>query len=114
MINSYIVARYTLPITGTESLAMLKRICIALVAFRVSDIISTKKQQILPNGMISQDTSGATAYKTAMRQLEALKKGDIGLPDDDVSSSSAGNAFFASDNYDESYDHQIDVTEKQW
>ena len=113
-IDASVSARYAIPITGTDSLLFLKRICIALVTWRVSDIISTRKQQMLPNGMISQDLAGATAYKQAVKDLEALRKGDIKLPDEDVLNSSAGNAFFASGNSEESYDTKFDVDEKQW
>lgn len=113
-INSYITARYTLPISGTESLLFLKRICIALVTWRVSDILSTRKTQMLPNGMISQDLSGATAYKQAVKDLKALAKGDIKLPDESVSNSTPGKAFFSSNNLDTSFESAFDVSEDQW
>jgi phage gp36-like protein len=112
--DSYITTRYALPITGTESLKALKRICIALVTWRVSDIISTRKQQSLPNGMISQDLSGATAYKQAIKDLESMAKGLLKLPDQATSNSSAGASYFASGNSDTSYEKIFEVDKKQW
>jgi phage gp36-like protein len=113
-IDSYLTTRYDTPITGTESLLFLKVICISLVAWRVSEIISTRKTQQLPNGMISQDVSLATAYKRAIKDLEALRKGDMSLPDEDAKNSAAGKSLFASDNLDNSYEANFDVGTKQW
>jgi len=113
-INSFLTKRYTLPITGTESLLNLKRICIALVAWRVSDIISTRKQQMLPNGMISQDLAGATAYKAAIKELDGLQKGGVRLPDEVPANSSAGGSFFASGNSENDYKSKFDIDTQQW
>ena len=113
-IDSYLSSRYTTPISGTESLLIVKRLCIALVSWRVSDIISTRKVSQLPNGMISQDLSGATAYKQAMKDLELYRKGLISLPDSTVANASAGKSGFASGNSDAQYESQFDVNEKQW
>ena len=113
-IDSYLSARYVIPVTGTKSLSFLKRICIALVAWRVSDIISTKKTQLLPNGVISQDTSGATAYKQAIKDLEAIRRGDMSLPDQAVKESSTGKSYFASQNLEDDRKPVFDMSDQQW
>lgn len=113
-IDSYLINRYEIPITGTQSLLILKRICIALVSWRVSDIISTRKLQSLPNGMISQDVSGATAYKQAIKDLEAIMRGDMSLVDSLVKNSNAGSSLFASGNLETDYQANFKINEKQW
>ena len=113
-IDACLSTRYDVPVTGKLSLKFLKRISIALVAWRVSDIISTRKASILPNGAITQDLSGAAAYKTALKDLNYLKYGDISLPDQKTKSSGVGDSFFDSGNLENCREPCFRMDEDQW
>lgn len=63
-INSYIPDVYTLPITNTADLSILKDICVSLV---VCGLFQTKYQMEPPEGIIIR-------YKTALGKLDKIQK----------------------------------------
>jgi len=88
-INMYLT-QYVLPITGVESLLILKKIEIDLVAFRVTKIIDLTKSVPIPDSTIPQEITTGTCFRQAMNQLEMLKSNDLVLPDTDLVPESTG------------------------
>ena len=78
-IDAYISKIYTLPVTASDALLLLKKICIDLVTFRITKILSIKNAFIVPESKIIQEITEGTAYRHALKLLDELKKGNIDL-----------------------------------
>lgn len=79
-IDSFIFERYVLPVTGTKSALFLKKICIDLVSFRVTKIISIKNAIPDSKGVYQEILEGAF-YREAMAKLKKIHNGDLKLVD---------------------------------
>ncbi|MGR3179927.1 MAG: phage protein Gp36 family protein [Candidatus Anammoxibacter sp.] len=76
-VNSYL-HRYTLPITDDEVLDILRGLTIDLVGMRVAKALQTKSG--LPPDDKGQVITEGTAYRAAIKYLQGLASGEIGLP----------------------------------
>jgi len=83
IIDAYVAFKYILPITGTASLSICKRINIALTSYRVKTILHVKNIDVL-----SQKEGLKDEYEWAMQFLMDIKNGDAILPDSPVSGTS--------------------------
>ncbi len=80
VIDSHIQNNYALPVTDTTALEFLRRICISLVVYRVTNILQPKQIKPTPEGNFEQDISSQSAYRDAMRMLKDLMNGKMSLP----------------------------------
>ena len=83
VIDQHIQSRFTVPAVDPDALIFLKKICIALVIFRVTAILRPKDIQPIPNDE-NQDISSASTWKSAMNMLKDLQSGETVLPNTDV------------------------------
>jgi phage gp36-like protein len=86
LIDSYLIAKYQVPITGSASLLFMKMICIWLVKSRILSILSVKT----PLDKTKQDPDGQKLYDQAIELLKKLKSGAIQLTDAVASTSDDG------------------------
>ena len=70
IINSYIKSRYSLPITDTDDLILLKSINVKMVVGTIDDIFREKTE----NGQFSR---GRDTRKEALAILKQIKDGDV-------------------------------------
>lgn len=76
LINSFVGMKYEVPVTaGTDALELLKLFSNTLVADRIKKIMEVK--QSAQNTSANQDVRGAYSSRDVMKQLEAIKKGDL-------------------------------------
>ncbi len=85
-IDAKIARRYALPIADATALIYLRRLCLALVIYRVTLILQPKSIRPTPDGNVEQDISTEGQYKKAVRELEALADGSADLPNEDKKS----------------------------
>lgn len=78
-INLMLGSRYETPITGVESLKIVKRIEIAIVAARVASILDLKGKS--QNSIIKQEFNKKDYEKESRELLDRLKDQDFILPD---------------------------------
>ena len=90
IIDSYLGTVYTVPITGTKALVLVKKIEIDLVASRVAKILQIKTAAVLDGKGIRQEIIDQSAYKNAMAFLKDLQAGKASLLDADFISSGSG------------------------
>ena len=90
VIDLTISNRYNIPVTGTDSVKILKRITSAFVAYRIAKILNLKKDIPIPEKLVAQDLSDGAFYLTAKKQLNDIRDGKIILYDADVKSSGQG------------------------
>lgn len=76
MINGMIGNRYIIPVTGTESLKVLKLICIKIVSNRIAKIMEVKTPKDENN-----QSSVKLLEPTPMEMLEAIADGSLILSD---------------------------------
>ena len=76
-INSYLGAKYEVPITGTEALLVVKNICVELVANRARRVLQVKTGQ----AETEQDTRGIRTDTQIINELKEIAKGNIPLSD---------------------------------
>ncbi len=93
-INTHLSNRYELPIVGFESLLLLKKIEIDLVAFRVAKILNLKRETPIPDSRIEQDLNYSAAFQQSTRLLNDLFEGTILLPDNDPKTAGSGISSF--------------------
>lgn len=93
LIDGYVSNKYTIPVTGAASLAVLKMICTWLVKSRVNSILSVKA----PQDKTKQDPDGPSLFQQAMKLLEQIKKGQLVLPDAVASNSTGGMDSYTAD-----------------
>ena len=90
VINLVISNRYEVPVTGAESVKILKRITSAFVAYRVAKILDLKKDVPIPEKLVAQDLSDGAFYLTAKKQLDNIRDGKIVLQDAEAKSLGQG------------------------
>lgn len=87
LIDSQLSSVYQLPIIGTQSLLILKTICINLVAWRFAKVTDEKNDLPLPGAnqpwgaVVPQTPNVMQGKKEAMAQLVAIQGGQLTLPD---------------------------------
>lgn len=86
IIDAHVQVRYALPIENATALLFLKRICIALVVYRVTNILQPKQIKPIPNTNAEQEISHYSAYKEAKALLKAIMDGKMSLPLEDLQS----------------------------
>lgn len=91
LIDSYLSARYSLPVTGTRSLAVLKLYSRALVADKVAGILQIKQST---NQGANQNVRSGLSTKDVLKQLGDLRDGSGQLPDADLASPGGGISSF--------------------
>lgn len=85
-IDAKISRRYTLPIAGATDLIFLRRLCLALVIYRVTLILQPKSIRPTPDGNVEQDISTEGQYRKAIKDLDAIASGAADLPTEDKKS----------------------------
>lgn len=106
-IDGRVGMKYTVPITGTASLSIIKQISIGLVAARVKDILKVKTSA----EAINQATREGDPAKAALDKLDMIVKGTLILSDATLAVSGDGFKSFANDE-DEEFTFQKNVD--QW
>lgn len=104
-IDSKVGLRYEVPITGTESLKILKTISIWLVADRVSKILRIK------SNVPETETAEKSLRDMALEMLEDIAKGVVLLSDATVKSSGSGFSSYANS---EDLGYTFKKEETQW
>lgn len=103
-IDGHLASGYTTPITGTNSLAIVKDICLHLTLADVLDILGL-------GFTVVQDKVVKTDHrKIANDKLKAIVEGTLALSD--ASRSSSGD--FVNDNVDNSREFTMKKDEVQW
>jgi hypothetical protein len=105
-INGRIGNVYTTPITGAESLLIIKEISIGLVAQRISRILDTKAispkgDQYIPKDLIEK----------AEKRLDMIVNRQMVLSDATLKTTHGGVSSYTSDN---TVDRTFDLTKNQW
>jgi hypothetical protein len=93
LVNSKLSTRYTTPITGTESLSLVKMIVVTIVSRRIKEIIAVKTGK--PE--VDTETKGAMAFDP-MKMLLDISMNRAQLNDAQLASSGDGVSSFASSN----------------
>ena len=106
-----LAVRYETPVTGTQSLLILKKIAISLVAFRIANILNLKREVPIPDGRVVQTLNYTSEYKEAQKTLDQIFKGDVILPDASELSSNTGIASYNAQN---SILPEWELDTKQW
>jgi phage gp36-like protein len=89
IINTCLNNKYITPITGTESVKVLKRIEIAIVAARIASILDLKQQQNQPS-TIKQEFNKKDMEQWAFKYLKDLENEVKTLPDATLKSGNFG------------------------
>lgn len=97
MIDTLLSVRYQLPITGTKSLLVLKRIEIAVVAERIASILDLKQNKVV-SSTIKQEYNKKDKANIAIKMLNQLVDGIIILPDAVLLDSQYGFSSYTEDN----------------
>ena len=116
-IHAFIAQRYTTPISENDSpqaYALLKKIEIDLVTYRVVKVMDKSKSVPIPDERVVTEITEGTAYNESMKMLYALQKGKIDLPDATETDPDAGFGSFHSESINSDVDPVFDVTEQQW
>lgn len=106
-IDSIISNRYTTPVTGTESLKVLKQICIWLVKARIVGVLRIKNV----SDKSDQDVGSLNYRKEALDRLKNIAIGKEILTDAPRSNTTGGLTSYLKD-LDVTYDFQVGVD--QW
>lgn len=93
-INAKISNKYVTPVTGADSLSILKNISVWFVADRIKDILKVKNV----SDEVDQGVREGSLYKRAMDMLDEIAKGDLILPDATLATSKIGPRSYANDN----------------
>lgn len=113
--DSFLAVQYSLPITGTSSLIMLRGICVDLVAYKVAITLNLKNDRSLPNGNIVQELSHASPYREAIKFLKSLKDGKVYLPDELPEETVGGlSSLYTEADYDTDINPIFKKTDQQW
>lgn len=85
--DTFLSSRYIVPVTGTQSLLVLKSICIYIVSDRVRNVLYTKTGVAEKN----QDTKATFSYsRNPRKDLTMIQDGEIKLIDAQVLSVNIG------------------------
>ena len=98
IINAMISNRYEVPVSGTESVKILKRISIAYVAYRVAKILNLKKDIPIPEKLVPQTLNEGAARMKAEKRLFEIRDGKMVLSDAMARSSGQGVKSYNSEN----------------
>lgn len=85
VIDQFIQSTSTIPVTDTDALLFLKKICIDLVIYRVTKVLRPKNIEPIPN-KATQDISHASAWQAARQMLKDIQSGKTTLPNTDTKS----------------------------
>jgi hypothetical protein len=105
LIDSRLCLKYKTPITGPQSLVLVRLIETWLVKSRVLSIMRVK------SGTEDVDQEGADPGKRATQMLDDLISGKMKLPDAEPVSTSDGIKSYS---FDHEIKHVFDVTKTQW
>jgi len=105
-IDSIVGLRYIVPITGVNSLLILKRISVEIVAERIKDVLEVKTDE-----KVSQNIRNINKVLTARDKLKLISTGDMLLSDALIAGSNAGVTSFTSSN---GVEHKFRAGEDQW
>lgn len=109
LINSYIGAGYTVPVTSGEGLAMLKLLSRSLVVARIKRIMEVKQEK---NTDANQNVTGVLlAPSQVMKILSDIKNGEVVLIGAEKLSNGGG---FYSANAAQGVEPVVKKDEKQW
>lgn len=108
--DGFIQGRYNLPLTDSDALTFLKKICIDLVVYRVTKVLQPKDQLPLPSDKARQDISTGSAYRVVIQMLKSVKDGSCPLPNTPVKSIK----LFSSEAVDQGWEGVIKKDEQQW
>lgn len=108
-INARVGLKYTTPVTGAESLKILKTISVGLVAGRIQRILETK--QATPE-LANQDTQVKDLAKEARSKLKEIVAGTLPLPDATLVSTDGDGV--KSSNYSAGVEHKFERDTDQW
>lgn len=106
-LNSRVGLKYIVPITGTESLKIMKRLSIWFTAARIKDLITVKLGQ--PIG--EQQTREGDLYKMVNDELDLIVKGLLLLSDSTSATTADGVRSF---DVDDSQEFEFDRNSDQW
>lgn len=109
LINSYVGSRYTVPVTGTQSLSLMSLFSRTLVASRVRGILANKQQTNTDANQ--QVKSDGLSTKDVMKMLQEIRDGITPLTDAVLLNSTAS---FFSNNYDIGTQPRFNKNRKQW
>lgn len=109
VIDQHIQSRFTVPPVDDDALIFLKKICIALVIYRVTNILRPRNIEPIPN-KATQDISHASSWKAAMNMLEDLQSGETVLPNTDVTAKVFVSSTLETDGVEGTFKKDI----KQW
>ena len=91
LIDSYLSARYVVPVTGSESLAVLKFYSRTLVSDKVKGLLEIKQQT---NQNANQNVRSGLTSRDILKLLADLRDGNSQLPDAVLAKSGGGiNSF---------------------
>lgn len=116
-IDAFIGKRYTTPIVladDPKSFALLKKIEIDFVVYRVTKILNLSRSVPIPEKGVTQDITEGSAYRESMKMLQQIKDGKLDLPDSDLINSSAGFGSFHSESINSDVVPCFDRTAQQW
>lgn len=91
LINSYLGGRYIVPITGTESLKLMKLYSRSLTSDKIKGILEIKQQT---NTGANQNVRTGLGTKDVIRLLEDLRDGNTQLPDAALAKTAGGISSF--------------------
>ena len=109
VIDQHIQSRFAVPPVDADALVFLKKICIALVIFRVTAILRPKNIEPIPNKS-TQDISSGSTWKAAMKMLKDLQSGETVLPNTDVTAKVFVSSTLETDNVKATFKKD----ERQW
>ena len=87
VIDQHIRPHYTLPVSDSVALLLLKKIAIDLVVYRASKVLQPESPVPIPDQDgkgVAQGISHVSAYREAMTMLKDLKNGKTTLPGESV------------------------------
>lgn len=79
-INMFIGKRYETPVTGAESLLVLRKVAVDIVVYRVTKILDLTKSIPIPDKAIPQNITEGTAYRQSIDLLKAIRDDKMDLP----------------------------------
>lgn len=109
VIDQHIQSRFTVPPVDADALVFLKKICIALVIYRVTTILRPRNIEPIPN-KATQDISHASSWKAAMNMLKDLQSGETVLPNTDVTAKVFVSSTLETDGVEGTFKKDV----KQW
>lgn len=113
-IDMYLGGRYSTPITGANSLNILKKIAIDIVVYRVTKISNLSKSVPIPESGVIQDITEGSAYRESMRMLKDIRDNVMSLPDATLLNTSSGLGSFHTEPLNSCIKPVFDKELQQW